>query len=58
MLSRGDRGFPLQCKGSAVVTATTVAGHALLERRISADRLAPYKLAASGSLPAALDLYQ
>jgi hypothetical protein len=58
MLSRGDRGFPLHYKGPAVVTATTVADPALLERRISADRLAPYKLAAGGELQAALDLYQ
>jgi hypothetical protein len=58
MLSRGDRGFPLHYKGPAVVTATTVADLALLERRISADRLAPYKLAAGGELQAALDLYQ
>jgi hypothetical protein len=58
MHSRGDRGFPLHYKGSAVVTATTVVDLALLERRISADRLAPYKLAAGGELAAALDLYQ
>ena len=41
MLSRGDRGFLLNYKGSAVVTATTVPDPALLERRISVDRLAP-----------------
>jgi hypothetical protein len=41
-----------------VVTATTVVDPALLERRISADRLAPYKLAVGGDLAAALDLYQ
>jgi hypothetical protein len=58
MLSRGDRGFPPHYKGSAVVTATTVVDPALLERRISVDRLAPYKLAADGELSAALDLYQ
>jgi hypothetical protein len=41
-----------------VVTATTVVDPALLERRISVDRLTPYKLAAGGDLSAALDLYQ
>jgi hypothetical protein len=58
MLCRGDRGFPLHHKGSAVVTATTVVDPALLERRISVDRLTPYKLAAGGDTVAALDLYQ
>ena len=50
MLSRGDRGFPPHHKGSAVVTATTVTDPALLERRISVDRLAPYKRAAGDDL--------
>lgn len=58
MLSRGDRGFPLHRKGSAVVTATTVVDPALLERRISVNRLAPYRLAAGGDLASALNLYE
>ena len=58
LCSRGDRGFPLHLKGMAVVTATTVADPAVLERRISVDRLAPYKLATGGGLADALDLYQ
>ena len=41
-----------------MATATTVVDPALLERRISADRLAPYKLTVGGELSAALDLYQ